>query len=287
MAARRGSYVRLATEAPALTAPEQAVVACFERIDIVFADSMREIVAGRVDPDRAIVDLAFAHRLLARSGASLLVSPGPLVVAPEIASGIPSDPATRAGRALALQLIAVQLALRDGLPPERIIIGTLPDWVAGEPHAAARAAAELSVRRALFPGHPFAFAEPPVRDDLAGPWGAIVSAILPDAGDVALLLRRSVRPAGHLVRATTAMADVAAALDRPGAAPLGPVATGHRDGVIRAAVATIEALADRGWRAVVDDPSGLESNRIGGDAVAERREAFDPFAAADLGAIPA
>lgn len=287
MAARRGAYVRLATEAPALTAPEQAVVACFERIDIVFADPMGEIVAGHVDPDRAIVDHAFAHRLLARSGASLLIGAGPLVVASDLASGVPSDPATRAGRALALQLLAVRLALRAGLPPERVIVGALPDWIADEPEAAARAAGEVSIRRALFAGHPLAFTEPPVRDDLAGAWGAILAAVLPDAGDVALILRRSVRPAGHLVGSTAAVVDVAASLARPEAASLGPTAVAHRDGAIRAAGATLEALGIRGWRALIGDPSGLDADRIGGDAVAERREAFDPFAVADPGAVPA
>ena len=63
--ARRRGYVRLATDAPALAAPDQAVVAAFERIDLVVADPMREIVAGRVDPDRALADHVFAHRLLA------------------------------------------------------------------------------------------------------------------------------------------------------------------------------------------------------------------------------
>ncbi len=44
--ARRRGYVRIMTDAPALAAPDQAVVAAFERIDIVIADPMREIVAG-------------------------------------------------------------------------------------------------------------------------------------------------------------------------------------------------------------------------------------------------
>ena len=66
--ARRRGYVRIMTDAPALAAPDQAVVAAFERIDVVIADPMREVVAGRVDPDRAIADHVFAHRLLARAG---------------------------------------------------------------------------------------------------------------------------------------------------------------------------------------------------------------------------
>jgi hypothetical protein len=85
VAAGRRGYVRLATAAPALAAPEQSVVAGFERIDLVEADAMAEIVAGSVDPDRALADHAFAHRVLLRTGASLLVGAGPLAVAPDLA----------------------------------------------------------------------------------------------------------------------------------------------------------------------------------------------------------
>jgi len=282
LAARRGAYVRLATEAPALTAPEQAVVACFERIDLVIADPMREIVAGRVDPDRAIVDHAFAHRLLVRSGASLLVGPGPLVVAPDLALGIPSDPATRAGRALALQLLAVRLALRDGMPADRIIIGALPEWIAEEPDAPAQAAAEVAARRILFPGHPLAFVEPPVQDDLVGSWGAILGAVLPDAGQTALVLRRPVRPPAHVARATAAAIGVAASLDRATPAPLGHGAAAHLAAVLASAHRTLEMLEGEGWRSVMDDPVPAEGGRLGGDAVAERRESLDPFDAAGM-----
>src|SRR5439155_16561953 len=101
-AAERRAYVRLATASPALSAPEQAVVAAFERVDIVEADPVGEIVEQGVDPDRAIADHAFAHWLLQRAGVQLLVGAGPLVVAPDLVRGFPSDTATRSGRALAM-----------------------------------------------------------------------------------------------------------------------------------------------------------------------------------------
>ena len=91
-AAERRRYVRLASTAPGLAAPEQAVVAAFERIDLVVADPVAEIVDGRIDPDRALADHSFAHRLHRRAGAHVLVGPGPLVVAPDLARGQPSDP---------------------------------------------------------------------------------------------------------------------------------------------------------------------------------------------------
>jgi hypothetical protein len=63
-------------------------------------------------------------------------------------------------------------------------------------------------------------------------------------------------------------------------APLGGLAIEHGAAVVRAAVATLDALADRGWRAVVGDGVGAgrdASHALGGDAVAERTESFDPF----------
>src|SRR3954453_523885 len=130
-AGRRG-YVRLMTDQQPLAAPDQAVVAAFERIDMVIADPIREVITGRVDPDRALADHVFAHRLLARSGTRILVPGGPLVVSPDFARGLPSDAPTRAGRALAMQLLAVALARRDGIPAGSIAVSALSDWVVDE-----------------------------------------------------------------------------------------------------------------------------------------------------------
>jgi hypothetical protein len=69
------------------------------------------------------------------------------------------------------------------------------------------------------------------------------------------------------------------------------VAAEHRAALLAAANTTLERLADRGWRAVVGDSprtagrSGTSGggSAIGGDAVAERSEAFDPLGALDRG----
>lgn len=280
LAAERGAYVRIATEAPALAAPEQAVVAAFERVDIVIADPMREIVAGRVDPDRALVDHAFAHRLLCRAGACLLVGSGPLVVARDLAAGVPSDPATRSGRALALQLLAARLAVHDGMPVDRVLVGALPEWLMTEPDAPARAAGEVAVRHALLPGHPLAYVEPGTRDDPAGAWAAVLGALLPDTAGAAAVLRRT---AGAVAGATRTAASVALAIGRPEPPALGPVARAHASGIVGAALATIRMLEDDGWRAVTDDVGGAGDGRVGADTVAERTEAFDPFASLTRG----
>ena len=126
IAAQRRNYVRLAAVPPALGAPESAVVAAFERVDVADSDPMSEIVAGRVAPDRALADHAFAHALLARAGVVVSLSAGPLVVAPDLARGVPSDPATRAGRALAIQALAVAIARGNGVPDELLLVGAVP-----------------------------------------------------------------------------------------------------------------------------------------------------------------
>ena len=160
VAAQRRGYVRLGTAIPPLGVPEGAVVAAFERVDMVEADPVAEIVVGGVDPDRSLADHAFARRLHRRSDTFVSIGPGPLVVAPDLASGLPSDPATRSGRALALQLLGVGLARGDGLASERIVVGAYPAWLADEPSGVARIMAEVDVRRSLFPDQLIRFDEP-------------------------------------------------------------------------------------------------------------------------------
>ena len=50
--------------------------------------------------------------------------------------------------------------------------------------------------------------------------------------------------------------------------------------MVVAALTTLDRLADLGWRAVVGDgPAGSGLRALGGDAVADRTEAFDPLGA--------
>lgn len=279
--ARRLGYVRLMTDTPALAAPDQATVAAFERVDIVSADLMREIVGGRVDPDRALADHAFAQRLLARAGARAVIPTGPLVVAPDLESGMPSDAATRAGRALALQLLAVSLAVRGGLAADDVIVDVLPAWIADEPHASMRAAAELAARRALLPEHPLAFVEPALDGRSALRWQALVAALLVDAPGTELLVRRpAAGPDETAARAamTREASAVAAGLwraRRP--AGLQAPAEAHLGDMVAAASSTLDLLEQGGWTALVDEPMGFSPGAVEGDAVAERTETFDPI----------
>jgi hypothetical protein len=281
IAAEKRRYVRLATAAPALAAPEQSVVASFERIDIVEADPMAEIVAGRVDPDRALADHAFAHRLLRRAGATVLVGAGPLIVAPDLAAGVPSDPATRAGRALALQLLGVALARGDRIPADQIMVGALPPWLTDETAPAARAAAEVALRLRLLPDHPLAFEEPSTVPERAEAWPFVLSGVMPAGATAALVMRRattgSMQGAALAGRAAVEVGQALAGTF--GDRQLEGQALDHAQSVVAAAIRTLERLRDIGWRSVLGEgPSGGERPRIGADAVADRSEPFDPLA---------
>ncbi len=295
VAAERRGYVRLGMAIPPLGVPEGAVVAAFERVDLVEADPVAEIVAGGVDPDRALADHAFARRLHRRADTLVSIGPGPLVVAPDLASGVPSDVATRSGRALALQLVGVALARADGIAAERIVVGAYPSWLADEPAATARVLAEVVVRRRAFPNQVMRFDEPsgPEQESAAaGAWPYLLAAALARAGTESLVMRRShpdARRAAAEGRAAAATAADVAGVSNPG--PLSGPAEAHAAAMVTAAMATLERLADLGWRAVVGEPprrgdhgEGAVARRaIGGDAVAERTESFDPLAGLDTG----
>jgi hypothetical protein len=293
VAAQRRGYVRLGTAIPPLGVPEAAVVAAFERVDVVEADPVAEIVVGGVDPDRSLADHAFARRLHRRADTFISIGPGPLVVALDMASGVPSDPATRSGRALALQLLGVALARADGLSPDRIVVGAYPAWLADEPAAVARILAEVDVRRSLFPDQLIRFDEPPGDGRPTGPgasWSYVAAAALARTGPAAVLMRRrypDMRAAAIDARAAARTAAEVGAISARRA--LHGVAADHAAAMLAAATTTIERLADLGWRAVVGDaPRAAGRGRdagppwaIGGDAVAERTETFDALAAFD------
>jgi hypothetical protein len=175
----------------------------------------------------------------------------------------------------------VTLARDNGLPAGSIVVGALPRWLMDEPGRAARALAEVAVRRALYPAHPLAFVEPQHPPEMAVPWSFIHAAAAVHAGEIALVLRRgghgreASAMAARLGRSAAAVAsDVAAATD-PGS--LTGTALEHARGMVHVATETLQRLADDGWRAVAgDDARELNgSRRI--ETVAERTDPFDPF----------
>jgi hypothetical protein len=278
-AARRRGYVRLAIVPPALGTPESAVVAGFERIDLAVSDPLAEIVDGHVAPDRALADHAFGQAILARAGVVVVLGAGPLVVGPDLARGMPSNPSSRAGRALALQLVAVAIARGNGLPDDQIVMGGLTPWLAGETEPVAFAAGEIALRRALLPSISLLLEEPRAEGRSSGDlWPALAAAVQPTVGTAAIVRRA---PSAADLRATRVAASVAREL----AGSVEPwVLTGaaldHARATAAAALRTLDRLADDGWRAVIGDgPADAADGSLGADAVAERSEPFDPLGA--------
>jgi beta-lysine 5,6-aminomutase alpha subunit len=269
-AAQRRCYASLMTVTSAFAAPEQAVVAAFERIDYVGADPIREIVEDNLDPGRALADHAFAHRLQARAGCRVVIGPGPLALGADVVSGVPSDATTRAGRALALQALGVELALTDGLPADRLVLGAVPDWAAGDGDAGS-ILLQAWLRRAVFPDH---------RLVIDGSTGWLTSS----GGAVALVSAMSGAPASLVIEpgvsgkvgtvATDLTAAASTARSLRAALSDGGI---HGDAselagkTLRAARAVLDRLSAEGWGSLLGpDGRGPDGERLGRSAVVER-----------------
>ena len=157
-----------------------------------------------------------------------------------------------------------------------------PPWLVEEPAAGARAIAEVAVRRALLRG-----ASARLRRTVVA--GGAVGAVAVHAGGRRGACRR------HRARAPDRRCP-ARGRDAPGPGrpappptcrPTSParrcpgrshgVALDHARGMVAAALVTLERLADDGWRTVAGDPpAGCDRGRAR-DVVAERTESFDPF----------
>lgn len=275
-AAERGCYASLMTVTSAFAAPEQAVVAAFEQIDLVEADPIREIVEENVDPERALADHAFAHWLHARAGCRVVMGPGPLALGADVASGIPSDAATRAGRALALQALGVELALADGLAADRLMLGAVPDWVGGAEWVAGESDSrailvQAWLRSLVFPGHRLVVGEPRAESQPNCRTSALIAAL---SGAAASLVVRD-RAGGGV---SESAADLGAAASTAAAlrAALGDGAL-HGEAAelalrtLRAANSALERLGGEGWGSLIGPAGrGHEAERFGRGAVVER-----------------
>jgi hypothetical protein len=103
-----------------------------------------------------------------------------------------------------------------------------------------------------------------------------VAAVQPAEATAAILRQR---PDRRTVAATRVAAIVAA--EAGAARELGPLtgtALAHAKATAEAALRTLERLADDGWRAVIGLDTGDRAEAgIGGDAVTERLDSFDPL----------
>jgi hypothetical protein len=269
-AAERGCYASLMTVTSAFAAPEQAVVAAFERIDFVEADPIREIVEDNVDPERALADHAFAHRLHARAGCRVVMGSGPLALGADVASGIPSDATTRAGRALALQALGVELALADGLAADRLLLGAVPDWVAGDGDARA-ILVQAWLRRLVFPDHRLVIGEPRADAQTHGRTAALVTALSGAAASLVVRDRAAGGVSESAVELGAAASNAAALRAALGDGMLHGDAAELATRTLRAANATLERLAGEGWGSLLGPTGrGNEAERFGRAAVVER-----------------
>ncbi|HTS14376.1 MAG TPA: lysine 5,6-aminomutase subunit alpha, partial [Candidatus Sulfotelmatobacter sp.] len=286
-AAAGGRYVRLASASLGLAAPDQAVVAGFERVDLVCSDPLESIVEFGVQPARAFTDHAFALQVHGRSGAQLALGAGPLAVAPELARGQPVDPGTRSGRALALQALTVELSRLGPLPPERILLGALPREAQALDGAGPLALTEVALRRLVFPEHPLFIEEAGGRS--AG-WAAGLAAAIAGGLAPAMVLRSAAAAADPAAAVTETRAALEAASWLADGRVIGTLrgrALEHADAALRAAVATLRALSTDGWGWLLSgvpavgrgrhaEPAGEEW--FGASGPVPRRDAYDPFA---------
>jgi hypothetical protein len=175
----------------------------------------------------------------------------------------------------------VAIARGNGLSADHLVVGAMPPWLVGESNPAARALAEVTVRRALHPGVALSIEEPPAeaRRGASDTWSAIVAAVAPGGPENALILRRAGRDTARAIAASRLAAGVAAELaSARESSALAGVALDHARATVTAAVATLERLADDGWRSVLGDPPDAgERVRLGVDTVTERTESFDPL----------
>jgi hypothetical protein len=274
-AAERRAYARIAAVPRSLGAPELAVVASAERLDIVHADPLTEVIDG-VDPVRALADHSFLRRVLRRAGCRVVVDAGPLVVGPDFAAGMPAEAVVHAGRALALQALSVELARADGLDDAGILLGTLPAWMLDDRSGGAIALAYVAAQRGLFPGIGLALDEPAVDGPVRDRWRQLRILALIVAGGAALVSRDAdLDTAAAVVVETRSAAETAARL----AVDAGPVGFGPGfaeagAAIAASAAATLERLRDAGWDAVLG-PSASEGARLASGTTARRSDAPD------------
>jgi hypothetical protein len=280
-AAERGAYVSLGTATDGLAAPEQAVVAGFERADVVLADPFDEIAMG-IAPERALADHAAAHRLLRRSGAVLVLGPGPLLAGPELTRGEPITASTRVGRSIAAQAVAAAWARASGLPDEQILVQA-PFEMPDPPEEAALLLAGILVRRLLHPAGALVIGEPP--DVRPGDWSVTMPACLLAGGEVALVVPRADPSAfpGQVgaIRAAVRLARLLSAAlpheDVSGGLVFGSAVEEAASSLVEAARESLGRAAVAGWASLVGSAEAADGGGSAGADLVEARDHAGPL----------
>ncbi|HET7677284.1 MAG TPA: lysine 5,6-aminomutase subunit alpha [Candidatus Limnocylindrales bacterium] len=278
-AAELGRYVSLASRAVGLAAPEQAVVAAFERVDLLFSDPLRAVVELGVEPGRALADHRFAFRIVQRAGTTAVIGASAVAAAPEMARGEPLGATARSGRALALQAIGVALAGEAGLSPERVLVGAAPPDLLVERATLPLGVAEVALRRAVFPGHRLVVDVPEAAEPVAG-WPVAVVAWLPGGESPALLMGHAPAGAGLLDRLRDAAAAAGWLDDGRAIGAIRGAVLEQAEAALEAALATLRTLAAEGWEPLLGlpgDAGAAGASRLGAARVYERRDYLDPL----------
>ena len=149
---RLGRYVMLTNYASGLCMPEIAVLAAFERLDMLLNDSMYGILFRNINPKRTFIDQHFSRMLNAYSG--IVINTG------EDNYLTTADAIEQAPAVLASQFINEEFAHRAGLPDEQIGLGDAfeidPDVEDGFLYELAQAQLE----RQIFPNAPLKYMPP-------------------------------------------------------------------------------------------------------------------------------
>lgn len=257
-AAQRSAYVSLATVGEGLAAPEQALVAGFERVDMLFLDPFEETAQG-IAWERALADHAAAHRLVARSGTFLVLGPGPLLAGGELARGESIDARTRIGRSIAAQAAAVAWARGSGLSPGQLMIEAPFEFPASTDDAGL-VMAEVAARRLLHGDLGMVISEP--ADGTLEMWRLCLPLCLLAGRTVRLVVPRAEPSelAGRAsdVHAAAALAETLAELlgsrPRPGWLPLSAAAEATIGELVDIADETLAIVEDQGWAALIGGP---------------------------------
>ena len=147
-----GHYVRQTNFASGLCMPEMAVLAAFERLDIMLNDSMYGVLFRDINPQRTFIDQHFSRQV--HAAASIMVNTG------EDAYLKIDDPVAAAHTVLASNFLNEHLALAAGLPPDLIGLGRAAEI---DPAMDGQISAELAhaqLARECFPESPMKWMPP-------------------------------------------------------------------------------------------------------------------------------
>jgi beta-lysine 5,6-aminomutase alpha subunit len=149
---RLGRYVMLTNYASGLCMPEIAVMAAFERLDMLLNDSMYGILFRDINMKRTFVDQHFSRMLNARSG--IIINTG------EDNYLTTADAVDQAPAVLASQFINEEFAHRAGLPDAQIGLGDAYEIDPDREDSFLYQVAQAQLAREIFPYAPLKYMPP-------------------------------------------------------------------------------------------------------------------------------